>query len=83
MSVQSPLSSTERSTRRRAALRAEGLKPRMMWLPDRSSDAYRKRTERDVAIINGMRHESDTMAFIEAVQYWPEEDYDWGPGGPP
>ena len=34
MGAEHPLSSTERSRQRRAALRARGLRPRTAWLPD-------------------------------------------------
>ncbi len=39
--------------------------------------------QRDVEAINAFRAESDNLAFIEAIQYWPEDEYDWGPEGPP
>lgn len=37
MGAEHPLTSTERSRQRRAALRARGLRPRTAWLPDSSS----------------------------------------------
>jgi hypothetical protein len=30
-----------------------------------------------------MQADSDTMAFMEAIGYQPDENYDWGPDGPP
>jgi hypothetical protein len=83
MGMERPMTSAERVAKRRALLRAQGLKPRTVWLPDRTSPAFAERVRRDTAIINAMRHESDALAFVEAIQYWPDEEYDWGPGGPP
>lgn len=83
MGVERPMTSAERVAKRRALLRAQGLKPRTLWLPDRKSPSFQERARHDTAIINEMRRESDALAFIEAVQHWPDEAYDWGPGGPP
>jgi len=83
MGFEKPLTGAERVARRRAALRAQGLRPRTLWVADRNSEAFKAQAQRDVALINEMRRDSDTMAFIESIQYWPEEDYDWGPDGPP
>lgn len=83
MGFEKPLTGAERVARRRAALRAQGLKPKTIWVPDRISEAYKEQARRDVALIQEMRRDSDTVAFIEAIQYWPDDEYDWGPGGPP
>ena len=77
------MTGAERVAKRRAVLRAQGLRPRTCWLPDRNDAAFNERAQRDTAIINDMRRESDALAFADAIQYWPEEEYDWGPGGPP
>lgn len=83
MGFEKPLTGAERVARRRAALRAQGLRPRTFWLPDVDSDSFKEQARRDCEAINAMRAESDTLAFIEAIQYWPDDEYDWGPGGPP
>lgn len=83
MRLERPMTSAERVAKRRAVLRSQGLKPRTIWLPDRTSPVFGDRVRQDIAIINEMRRESDAVAFIEAIQYWPDEGYDWGPGGPP
>ena len=77
------MTTAERVAKRRAALRAQGLTPRTVWLPDRTSLAFQERVRRDTSVINDMRREGDTVAFIDAIQYWPDEAYDWGPGGAP
>jgi len=83
MAMERPMTSAERVAKRRAALRAQGLRARTLWLPDRDSAAFRETVARDTAVINAMQHGTDTVAFIEAVQHWPDADYDWGPDGAP
>lgn len=83
MGMERPMTSAERVAKRRAALRAQGLRARTLWLPDRGSAAFQESIVRDTAVINAMQRESDTIAFIEAVQHWPDTDYDWGPDGAP
>ncbi len=83
MGCETPLTGAERVARRRAALRAQGLRPKTFWLPDTQSEAFHAQAARDVAAINAMRSRDEDIAFAHAIQYWPEDDYDWGPGGPP
>ena len=83
MGMERPMTSAERVAKRRAALRAQGLRARTLWLPDRASAAFQANVVRDTAVINAMQGETDTSAFIEAVQHWPNADYDWGPDGAP
>ena len=78
-----PLSGAERVAKRRAALRAQGLKPRTIWVPDISAEEFRRRAARDVELINAMQSRGEDIAFLEAIQHWPEDEYDWGPEGPP
>ena len=42
MDAHQPLSSTERSRRRREALRARGLRPKTAWLPDPAAPEVKK-----------------------------------------
>jgi hypothetical protein len=83
MGMERPMTSAERVAKRRAVLRAQGLRARTFWLPDRASAAFKESVVRDTAVINAMQSDTDTVAFIEAVQHWPDADYDWGPDGAP
>lgn len=47
MGAEHPLTSTERSARRRAGLRARGLKPRTFWLPDVRSPEFQESARQD------------------------------------
>lgn len=83
MAAQTPLTGAQRVAKRRAALRAQGLKPRTIWVPAVSAEEFRRRAQRDVRLINAMRSRQDDIDYIQAIQYTPEDDYDWGPEGPP
>lgn len=83
MGCEKPITGAERVPCRRAALRAQGLRPRTFWLPDPKSPSFIEQARRDCEAINAMRDHEDRMAYIEAIQYCPEDEYDWGPGGPP
>lgn len=52
MGAELPLTSTERSARRRAALRAKGLRPRTFWLPDMSTPEFKAEAARVTAAID-------------------------------
>jgi Protein of unknown function (DUF3018) len=68
MGFEKPLTGAQRVAKRRAALRAQGLRPRTFWLPDTQTDAFRERARRDVARSwELVDHDADAMAFIEAI----------------
>jgi Protein of unknown function (DUF3018) len=83
MGFEKPLTGAERVARRRAALRAQGLKPKTIWVPDRNSEAFKERARRDVAAINAWYVANpDEMAWIEAMAEealasLPPEDHDY------
>ena len=72
MNVHQPLTNRDRVARRRAALRAQGLRPRQFWLPDMSDPDTLAEAERQSRVIGeGI---SDDLAFAMAIKYWPPED---------
>lgn len=76
MGAERPLTSTERSARRRAALRARGLKPRTFWLPDTSTPEFRERAARDCAILREQADRwAEERAFAAALQHWSKDEY--------
>jgi hypothetical protein len=77
------MTGAQRVAKRRAALRAQGLKPRTFWLPVIEPESFRKRVAEQCERLNRRGSFDEDMAFIEAIRYIPEDDYDWGPGGPP
>lgn len=70
------LTGAQRVAKRRAALRAQGLRPRQFWVPDLRDPKVRAKIERSVAAINRSLTESDDMDFIEAIRFVPPDDPD-------
>jgi hypothetical protein len=55
---------TEKMRNYRERLRAAGLRPIQVWVPDVRSPDFARKLDRQVAALN-RRHESDVMDFIE------------------
>jgi len=73
MGVHEPLTSRERTARRRAALRSAGMRPKQFWLLDLRDPEVLARIARECAVIVAS-DQSEDLAFAEALQYWPEDD---------
>jgi hypothetical protein len=58
---------TIRVRKHRETLRAAGLRPVQLWLPDTSSEAFRKKCERESLSLANDPHESDVLAWIGEV----------------
>jgi hypothetical protein len=64
------LTGRERVARRRAALRADGLRPKQFWVPDICSEEFRAQIRREVEAINRSDSEADDQAFIDSLLDW-------------
>lgn len=63
-----PLTGAERVARRRAALRAQGLRPKTFWLPDTRTPEFKERARKSGEWLWERASEEDqAMAFIEAM----------------
>ena len=60
-----------------------GMKLLNMWVADPNAPGFREEAERQAASLRNSHDEKAALSFIEAAAAWPEEPYDWGPGGPP
>lgn len=78
-----PLTGAQRVARYRASLRGQGLKPRTFWLPAIEPESFRVSIRAQCERVNARSSFDEDMAFIEAIRYVPEDEYDWSPGGPP
>jgi hypothetical protein len=67
-------SSRAKVSAHRARLRAQGLKPVQIWLPDVRSPAFKAEAERQARLVAMDPHEAETMAFIEAAADWGGEE---------
>jgi hypothetical protein len=58
---------TERVRKHREQLRADGLKPVQLWIPDTRSESFRKKCERESLSLATDPHEDETLAWIAEV----------------
>jgi hypothetical protein len=68
-----PKSATSKMQAYRERLRAQGLKPVQIWVPDVDAPGFDKELRRQVAALN-KADEAEAMAFIEAVMDDPAND---------
>ena len=63
-----PASNAERTRKRRAALRAEGLRPAQIWVPDSRRPEFTERCRRETALAAAAdRADPELMAFMDAA----------------
>ena len=69
----SPMSGSSRGkvAKYRASLRARGLRPVQLWLPDTSRPEFILKAVQEIAAINGSSDEVPVMAWIERNEAWP------------
>jgi hypothetical protein len=58
---------TQRVRKHREQLRAAGLRPVQLWLPDTSSEAFRKKCAQESLSLANDPHEAETLAWIAEV----------------
>lgn len=75
MGAQPASTPRERTARRRAALRQQGLKPRQFWLPDMNDPEVQAQIAHECATI-AATDQTEDLAFAAALQYWPPDDKD-------
>ena len=59
--------SNGRVRRHRRRLRAQGLRPVQIWVPDVRSPAFTREAHRQAAAVAGGRDAHDDQAFIDAI----------------
>lgn len=66
--MEAPLTGAQRVAKRRAALRAQGLKPVTIWVPDVRSVDFRERAERSCQWLwDRMPEEEQVWAWVDAM----------------
>ncbi len=68
--VRSPVA--ERVQKHRKALRAAGLRPIQIWVPDVRSKSFATQARRQSLAIARSAQEQDDLAFIESIADWNE-----------
>ena len=57
----------------RERLRAQGLRPLQIWVPDVASPAFAAEAHRQSRAVSGSRAATEDQHFVEAISDWPEE----------
>lgn len=58
---------TQRVRKHREQLRAAGLRPVQLWLPDTASETFRKQCAQESLLLANDPHEAETLAWIAEV----------------
>jgi len=57
----------------RARLRAQGLRPVQIWVPDVTAEGFAAEAHRQSRAVATSEIAEDDQAFVDAVSQWPEE----------
>lgn len=68
-----PKSSREKVREHRARLRAQGLRPIQLWVPDVRSTAFAAEARRQSHLVAASAYADDDQAFVDALSDWNEE----------
>ena len=68
-----PKQATTKVRRHRARLRAQGLRPIQIWVPDTRAPSFRAEAHRQSLAVATSAHAHDDQAFVDAVSDWGTE----------
>ena len=68
------VSSREKVGKHRQRLRAQGLRPIQIWVPDTRTNAFKTEAHRQSLVVAHSSHASADQAFIDAVSIPPGAD---------
>jgi hypothetical protein len=63
-------SSRERVRAHRAKMRAQGLKPVTLWLPDINSPEFKAQARRDAQLIRESEQAKEDQRFVDSFNEW-------------
>jgi Protein of unknown function (DUF3018) len=67
------VSSKGRVQAHRARLRAQGLRPVQIWVPDVTAEGFAAEAHRQARAVAASEASEDDQAFVEAISEWPDE----------
>ena len=70
MNKPTPIPGRERVARRRAALRAQGLRPKQFWVPDVHSAEFKEKARLASLAVANSPHEDEDQAWVDSVSCW-------------
>jgi hypothetical protein len=59
----------------RQRLRAQGMRPIQIWVPDVRSPEFAAEARRQSLLVAQSPEEAEIQAFIDSVTEWPDDDY--------
>jgi hypothetical protein len=65
-----PLTSREKVRTHRARLRAQGMRPITMWVPDMRTPRFAAEARRQCALANSSRHAAEDQAWVDTMSDW-------------
>jgi hypothetical protein len=65
--------SRRRVAEHRARLRAQGLRPLQIWVPDVRAPGFAASAHRQARAVAASEHSAGDQAFVDSVSVWPEE----------
>ena len=68
-----PKTSREKVREHRARLRAQGLRPIQIWVPDVRSAEFRAEAHRQSLLVAQSPYAEEDQAFVDAVSTWGDE----------
>lgn len=57
----------------RARLRAQGLRPIQLWVPDTRTPEFKAEARRQMKILAMSGHAAEDQAFVDAISEWPPD----------
>jgi hypothetical protein len=64
------ISSRDRVAKRRAALRAQGLRPKQIWVRDSKAPGFWEEAARQARLIAASPHEAEDQAWVDEITDW-------------
>lgn len=71
-------SSRTRVRRHRERLRAQGLRPLQIWVPDVTAPGFVAEARRQSRAVSESSRAGDDQEFVDAISLWPDEADDGG-----
>jgi len=72
-SASTPKPSREKVREHRQRLRAQGLRPIQIWVPDVNSPEFAAEAHRQSALVAASPHAKEDQDFIDAISDWDDE----------
>jgi len=66
-------SSRDKVRSHRARLRAQGLRPIQLWVPDTRTPEFAERAHRESLAAARSQHAAEDQAFVDAISEWNED----------